>query len=168
MEYLKVGSIVNTFGIKGELKVDSLTDFPEVRYKADSVLYILFNGKYEKVTVKSYRVHKGFVLLLLKNLENINFVEKYKGSDVFVSKEDLHHLKEGQFYFFQLVDCEVVYNENVIGKVEDVDSGYQAILRIKTNDGKQLLIPYVDRFIKSVDIEEKKIFVDLIEGFLWK
>jgi len=167
MEYLKVGNIINTFGIRGELKIDSLTDFPQERFKAGKVLYILFNNRYEAVTVKSYRVHKGFVLLLLKDLENINFVEKYKGSDLYVSKNDLHKLKDGQYYFFQLVDCEVFYNDTLIGKVIDIDGGYQPVLRVKS-DGKEVLIPYVDRFIKNVDLETKKINVDLIEGMLWK
>lgn len=167
MEFLKVGNIINTFGIRGELKIDSYTDFPEERFKADKTLYILFNNQYVPVTVKSYRVHKGFVLLLLKNLENINFVEKYKGSDLFVSKNDLHQLKDGQFYFFQLVDCDVIHNEQSIGKVIDVEAGYQTVLRIKAGK-KEVLIPYVERFIKQVDIESKKIYVDLIEGMLWE
>ncbi len=165
MEYIRIGNIVNTFGIKGELKVQSQTDFVKQRFKAGNTLYILKDNKYVEMVVNTHRVHKGFVLVQFKDYEDINLVEKFKECDLFVSKESVHRLQKGQYYFFDLVGCEVYSEETLIGKVSEVLQGHQPVLRINAN-GKDVLVPFVESFIKDVDIKEKKIVVNLIEGML--
>lgn len=167
MEYIRVGNIVNTFGIKGELKVKSLSDFENDRFKKDQQLYIKYHNDYLAVIVNSYRVHKGFILVSFKGMLDINLVEKYKNCDIFISKDDIPLLSKGQYYFFQLKGCQVYHDNQFIGLVKSVESGYQTILRIQNKD-KEVLIPYVDSFIKSVDIDSNRIDVDVIEGMLWK
>ena len=98
---------------------------------------------------------------------DINLVEKYKNCDIFISKDDIPLLSKGQYYFFQLKGCQVYHDNQFIGLVKSVESGYQTILRIQNKD-KEVLIPYVDSFIKSVDIDSNRIDVDVIEGMLWK
>lgn len=165
MDYLKVGNIINTFGIKGELKVESLTDFEQERFQKDQTLFVEYQHQYVPVKVSSYRLHKGFVLLALTGLDNINLVEKYKGCCLYVAKKDLHPLKQGQYYFFQLMDCDVYHNGERIGQVTEVQAYYQVILRVQTQQ-KEVLIPFVDCFIQKVDLENKRIDVQLIEGML--
>jgi 16S rRNA processing protein RimM len=165
MHYLKVGTIVNTFGITGELKIDSCTDFPELRFAEDSKLFIKKENRYIEVHVASMREHHGFFLVRFKGLENINLVEIYKGCDLFVSEEDLQVLPKGHYYYFELEGCRVYQNDQMIGTVTSVDSGHQAILRIAT-DTKEVLVPYVPAFIKNVDVANKRIDVNLIKGFL--
>ena len=164
MEYIRVGNIVNTFGIKGELKVRSLTDFVEDRFSKGRELYIHKDNIYIPVIVKNCREHKGFLLVLFEGLEDINLVEKYKTCDILIKKDDIPVLTSGN-YFFDLKGCDVYYNDRCIGKVSTVDDGYQAVLRID-NGEKQILIPYVDAFIKNVNIDDKRIDVDVIEGML--
>jgi 16S rRNA processing protein RimM len=165
MEYIKIGSIINTFGIRGELKIKSYTDFPEMRFKVGQTIYIYYQDKYVPVVVKRMREHKGFILLTFEDLENINLVEKYKNCDLYIDLQHVHTLNQGEYYFFQLKGCDVYYNNSMIGKVQAVEEGYQTILRIKVKD-KEMLVPYVDRFVKGIDVEHKRIDVDIIEGML--
>ncbi len=165
MEFIKIGTIINTFGIKGELKIKSLTDFPEIRFKEKQLIYVYYKKDYLPFTIKRSRQHKGFILLTLLDNEDINLVEKYKNCDIFVDQEHIHSLNEGEYYYFQLRGCEVYYNNQSIGKVTSVEEGYQTVLRIKMPE-KELLLPYVKRFIKDIDVQEKRIDIDVIEGML--
>ena len=166
MEFVKIGIIVNTFGIRGELKIKQLTDFTEKRFKPDQQLYICREEKFEPVVVKSFRMHKSFALVLFHNLENINLVEKYKDCEIFIAKDEVHKLNKGEYYYFELKGCSVYSDNQFIGTVSGVDSGYQTILRVGDDQGRQVLIPYVDAFIKNVSIENKRIDVNVIEGML--
>ncbi|HQB32722.1 MAG TPA: ribosome maturation factor RimM, partial [Erysipelotrichaceae bacterium] len=120
---------------------------------------------FEPVVVKSYRTHKGFILISFFDKQDINLVEKYKGCDIFIKKDDVHTLSEGVYYFFELENCSVYYNNQKIGYVSAVEDGYQTILRIDM-ENKEVLIPFVDRFIKEVNVSDKRIDIDIIEGLL--
>ena len=164
MEKIKVGVIVNTHGIKGELKIKSFSDFNEKRFAKGSSLFIDDHGQDVEVKIKSYRDHNGIVLITLDGLEDINLVEKYRNCFVYVSKEQLHELEDDEVYFYELMNCEVFDEDNKrIGIVEDVfDTGANAVLRVN----KKTLIPYVSAFIKEVDIKNKKIIINCVEGLL--
>ena len=161
MDKLIVGHIVNTFGIKGELKVEIVTDFASERFKFGNKFYV----DNLCLKLKSVRYHKGFALLAFSDYEDINLVEQFKGKDLLISKDDIKPLDDG-YYFYQLVDLDVYDNDNLIGKVTDIES-YPAnnVLRVKTKD-KDVLIPYVPAFIKNVDLENKQISINVIEGLL--
>ena len=165
MEYIKVGHIVNTFGIRGELKVESLSDFTELRFRPDQELFIKKGNNYDSVIVRSVREHKGFLLVLFKGLENINLVEKYKDCDIYIHRRYIQALPIGEYYFFELNGCEVYHDNMKIGSVTEVEDGYQTVLRIATAD-KELLLPYVPAFVKNVDVANKRIDIDVIEGML--
>ena len=163
MEQVIIGTIVNTHGIKGELKVKVSTDFIEERFKKGNHLYIDFNGNKEEVVVKSYRIHKGHVLVTFNDLLDINLVEKYKGCQLLADK-DLDLLDDDEYYIGDLIGCEVYNRDEMIGKVKDVQLyDHHDILVV---EGKEkIMIPYVDAFVKEVDIEQGRIDVELIEGF---
>ena len=165
MEYVKIGKVVNTFGLKGELKIESMTDFVEERFRKGQQLYIDSKEGFKEVSVLRKREHKGFLLVTFKDLEDINLVEQFKGYFIYIAKDRIHELPAGQYYYFQLKGCSVYDQNNFIGTVENVEDGYQTILRIRTED-KEILVPYVDAFIKGVDVGNKRIDVNLIEGFL--
>ena len=166
MEYVKIGKILNTFGIKGELKVDAFSDFVEERFKKNSTIYI--GEDYLPFKVKSYRVHKGFLLLLLNDNEDINLVEKYKGLFLYKSKEDIKPLEDGQYYFSDLKDLDVYVEDKYIGKVLQVEEGVRNNnLRIlKESDGKQYLVPFLPVFIMNVDLKTKRIDIIYMEGLI--
>ncbi len=160
MNLLQVGKVVNTFGIKGELKILSDSDFIEDRFKVGNKLIINDN---EEVTITSFRMHKGNVLIRFNDLNDINEVEKYKNKDLFVNRDSLKPLDDG-YYLFQLEDLAVYEDNKEIGKVIEVLKPAQTVLRIKLAD-REIMIPFVDAFIESVDLDNKRINVTMIEGF---
>lgn len=163
MEYVLIGKIVNTFGIRGELKIDSYTDFEEERFKKGSMVY--FGDEHIPFKVKSYRSHKGFLLLLLEDNEDINLVERYKGQLIYKSRDDIAPLKDG-YYFSDLKGLYVYVNGRPKGKVIDVEEGIRNNnLRI-LYEGKEYLVPFLDPFIEKVDLEEKRIDIVEMEGLL--
>ena len=163
MEYVIIGQIVNTHGIRGELKIKSSTDFVEDRFEKGAHVFIDFNGKMVDMEVVSYRFHKGHILALFKNHQDINLVEKYKGCTLYAFKDE-ELLDDDEYYVGDLVGCEVYNNDKLLGKVSEVQLyDHHDILVVS---GKQkIMIPYVDAFVKDIDIDEKRIDVTLIEGF---
>ena len=166
MEYVVIGKILNTFGIKGELKADAYTDFVEERFKKDSTVYI--GEEHVPFVMRSYRMHKGFYLLSFKDVDDINLVEKYKGMLLYKAKSDIHKLKEGEYYFSDLKDLDVYVDDKKIGKVLQVEEGIAANnLRIlKDEDRKEYMVPFLPVFISHVDLDEKRIDVIQMEGLL--
>ncbi|MFR7590828.1 MAG: ribosome maturation factor RimM [Longibaculum sp.] len=163
MEKVIIGKIVNTHGIKGELKVQSSTDFIEERFQKGKHICIDDHGKMIDMVVLSYRFHKGLVLVTFQNYQDINLVEKYKGCLLYADKDE-SLLDEGEYYVGDLIGCEVYDRGELIGKVKDVQLyEHHDVLVV---EGKQnIMIPYVEAFVKEEDINQKRIDVELIEGF---
>lgn len=165
---IEIGKIINTHGIKGELKIISSTDFEEERFAVGNSVNIQFGKDLIPMEVASFRRHKGCLLVAFKDLMNINFVEKYKGCVISVDSDELQELDEDEVYFYQLIDCKVIDEENnELGMVvEIIETAAHDILRIRNDEGKEVLIPYVEAFIVDVAVDEKVITVHLIEGFV--
>jgi 16S rRNA processing protein RimM len=168
--WFNVGKIVNTHGIRGEVRVISRTDFPEQRYKKGNTLYI-FTEQSEKpiaVTVKSHRVHKSFDLLSFEGYDNINLVEKFKGAMLKVPESQLGELNEGEYYFHEIIGCTVVTEKGeVVGTVKEIlTPGANDVWVVKRNDGKEVLIPYIEDVVKAVDVDKKTITIRPMEGLL--
>lgn len=170
MDWLNVGKIVNTHGIRGEVRVISRTDFPEERYKVGSKLAI-FKKKSKTpihVTVASHRKHKNFDLLTFEGHSNINDVEQYRDSILKVSVEYLQPLPEGEYYHFEIIGCHVESTEGeAIGEITQVVlTGANDVWEVQDAKGKMHYIPYIDDVVKSVDIEQKKVVIEVMEGLL--
>ncbi len=163
MEYVIIGRIVNTHGIKGELKVKASTDFIEERLKKGQHVYIDDHGQLIAMKVQGYRFHKEHVLVSFQDHLDINMVEKYKGCLIYADK-DINLLDEGEYYIGDLIGCQVYNYGELIGTVRDVQLyDHHDVLVVV---GKQrILIPYVEAFVKKEDIDHKCIDVELIEGF---
>lgn len=169
MEYITIGKILNTFGIKGELKVYSSTDFPKLRYKKGNIIN-LFNEEtkvIEKHKIKKVRFEPDFIYLTLDQLEDINLVLKYKNNLIQIEKEKQHQLEEDVYYHHELIGCQVTFNGKVIGSVIGVTTNNaQDLLKIKKNDDSTFLYPFMMIFINRIDIENKVIDLNPIEGLL--
>lgn len=164
MEYITIAKILNTHGIKGELKVDVYTDFVEERFLKGSKLYI--GDEHIEVIVKSYRMHNGFMLLLLKDLEDINLVLKFKNEIVYKSNDDIKPSEDG-YFFRDLKDLDVYVEDKLVGKSMYCETGTSSdYLRVKTLDDKEVLVPFLDVFIKDVDLENKRIDIVKMEGLI--
>ena len=169
MEYISIGKIVNTHGIKGELKVESWSDFDEERYRKGNTVYICHQNRYLPFTAKACRFHKNHTLVTLEGIDSIDLAEQYKNDLICIDAEDRDELPEGEYYQDDLRDMTVCDEEgNVIGTVIDMEetSASQNRLRIETEEGKQVLVPFVPAFIKDVDFEEETITIHVMEGLL--
>lgn len=164
MEYILVGKILNTFGIKGELKVEVHTDFADERFNNGSIVYIGEDHK-EYVCLK-YRMHNEFLLLTLKDHEDINLIEHLKNRNIYIKDSDLKPLNNG-YYFKDLLNMEVYMDNKKAGTVISVEEGRaSSYIRVKKNDGKTSLVPVLDVYLEKVDIENKRIDLKHLEGLL--
>lgn len=160
MEYIYIGKIANTHGIKGELRIKSDFIYKDQVFKSGNNLYIGKN--YIKEHIVSYRPHKGFDMVKFKNYNDINEVLKYKGENAYYLKEDLI-LEDNQYLDEDLIGLEVIYNNSNLGIVSDViDAGSNNLL-LMINDK---YLPKNENFIEKVDLKNKKIYVKNIEGLL--
>ena len=169
-KWFNVGKIVNTHGVKGEVKVVSTTDFPEERYQKGNTLY-LFQNKGQnpiELVIKSHRNHKSFDLLTFEGFENINEVEKFKEGILKVQEDQLQELDEGEYYLHEIVGCKVVTTGGEdLGTVKEILSpGANDVWVVKGERGKEYLIPYIEDIVISVDIEEQLITIEPMEGLL--
>ena len=164
MEYVLIGKIVNTHGIKGELRIKSDFEFKEKVFTKGFNLYI---GKDKvKEVINTYRHHKEFEMVTFDEYNNINQVLKYLKENVYIIKEDLN-LKEDEYLEKDLIGFKVIEKDEVVGEVISIEktSPTNKIMEIKYK-GKRVLIPYHKDFILKLDLQNKKIEVKLIEGMI--
>lgn len=167
---MNVGKIVNTHGIKGEIKVLPHTDFPEIRFAKNTELLLVQEGGKAPmpITVESSRFHKNMYIVKLVGYDNINEVEKFKGSMLKVTQDEIVELPENEFYFHQIVGCAVVTDEGQdLGVITEIlTPGANDVWVVKSRDGKSILIPYIDDVVLDVNVNDKKVLVHLMEGLL--
>lgn len=169
--YIKVGKIVNTFGIKGELKVYSYTDFPKERFIKGKRLFLGPEASPNQlpIEVESAKPYKNMYLLKLKGKENINEVEKYKNMFLWIPKSEQGDLEEGEYYYHQIIGCKVITTDGTeLGIINDILSpGANDVWVVKPfNKGKDILIPYIKSVVLDVDTSNKIITINVIEGLL--
>ncbi|RAS79860.1 ribosome maturation factor RimM [Priestia endophytica] len=167
-KWLNVGKIVNTHGVRGEVRVISRTDFPEERYKVGNELYIFKDNEEIKVVVESHRQHKNFDLLTFEEYHNINQVEPFKNCLLKVPSSDLVELEEGEYYFHEIVGCEVYTEEgNLVGTIKEIlATGANDVWVVKASGRKDILIPYIEEVVADINVEEKKVIINEMEGLL--
>ena len=166
-DLLRVGVIANKHGIRGEVKVFPTTDEKE-RFK-DLKKVILDMGKEQKVLeIQSVRFFKNLVILKFKGIDNINDIEMYKGKDLLVTREDAVPLEEGEYFIADLLDLDVYSDEDEkIGVLYDVmQTGANDVYVVKTEEGKEILLPAIDECILDIDLEESRMTVHIMEGLL--
>lgn len=160
-EYIYVGKIVNTHGIKGEIRI--LSDFEKKDKVFVSGMPIYIGRKKEREIIKSYRHHKNFEMITMEGYSDINEVLRYKGLYVYIKKEDLR-LEEGEYLETDLIGLTVMVEDINKGTVSDIrDSGHNKFLVIQT-EKKEVFIPYQKEFIAKVDFENQAITVTPIKG----
>ncbi len=169
-KWFNVGKIVNTHGVRGEVRVISRTDFPDERYKKGKTLFLFKNEHEEPIplTVQAHRKHKNFDLLMFEGYENIGVVEGFKEGILKVSEEELGELTEGEFYFHEIIGCHVYTTSgDEIGSIKEIlTPGANDVWVIKAKQGKDILIPYIEQIVKDVNIDEKKVIIEPMEGLL--
>ena len=151
----EVGKYINTFGIKGEIKV-----YPYVEY-FDRLTYLYINNT--KYNIKKIRFKKNIAIIKLEDIDDINLIEQFKGEIVTIDETDIPEPEEGEYYTEDLIGMEVYTDEGMyLGKLDDVfNTGANDIYQV----GKHLL-PAIDEVVKEIDTDNNKIIVHIIEGLL--
>lgn len=168
-KWFNVGKVVNTHGIMGEVRVISTTDFADERFEVGAIVYLEHPNFKENLplTIASHRQHKNFELLTFENYPNMNDVLVFKGGILRITEDQLTELAEEEFYYHEIVGCDVATEEGEeLGKVKEIiATGANDVWVIqRTNGGKDLLIPYIEQVVKAVDLDKKKITIQLIDG----
>ena len=166
---LKVGKIVNTHSLKGEVKVISSTDFEEERFKKGSKLLITRgNQLIREVVVQSYRNHKNFLLVKFEGIDSVEEAEKLKNLQIKIDSDEVGELEENEFYFHQIIGCEVFdENDKNLGEIIGIlTPGANDVWVIKGEEGKEILIPYIEDVVKQIDITNKKVNIEVMEGLI--
>ncbi|MFN7250865.1 MAG: ribosome maturation factor RimM [Anaerobacillus sp.] len=168
-KWFNVGKVVNTHGVRGEVRVISTTDFADERFRVGATLYLEHKDFKDKIelTVASHRQHKNFDLLTFEKYPNINDVIVFKGGILQVPEEQLSELADEEYYYHEIIGCNVVTEEGEeLGKIKEIlATGAKDVWVVqRKNGGKDLLLPYIEQVIKGVDIDEKKVVIHLMEG----
>lgn len=151
----EIGKIVNTFGIKGEIKI-----YPYVDYIMDLKFFYVDDNKME---IEKCRTQKNLVIVKIKGIDDINVVEKLKGKIASVYEEDLPSLPEGTYYIKDLIGLDVITDDGrELGKLDDViQTGANDVYNVNG-----ILLPVIDEVVKKIDLENHKIVVHLIDGLI--
>ena len=159
MKLIKIGKIVNTHGIKGELRLLSKFPYKDKVFVKDMTIYI---NKDTKEVINSYRKHKNFDMITLKGYININEVLKYKGKNVYVDSDDIK-LDKDKYLDEEIIGLNVIYENNNKGVVTDIER-YDKTSLLVIKGEREYLIPYNDNMIDKIDINDKKIYIKNIKG----
>lgn len=160
MKLIKIGKIVNTHGIKGELRLLSKFPYKDKVFIKDMSIYI---NKENKEIINSYRKHKNFDMITLKGYTNINEVLKYKGKVVYVDSSDIK-LEKDTYLDEELIGLTAIYNNIDKGTIYNVERYEKTTLLVIKNKEKEYLIPYTEHMIDKIDINDKKIYIKDIKG----
>ncbi len=166
MDYFTVGKIVNTHGIKGEVKIyphtDDITEITE-----QPCLFVEYKGELKEYTVLSVREHKGMVLAKLEGIDDMTAAERLKGCAVRITRDMAKPCGEDEYFIKDLYGMEVVTEDGkILGELYDIlFTGANDVYIVRTG-GKDILIPAIKQCILNVDITAKKMTVKLLEGLM--
>lgn len=157
-----IGKIVNTFGIKGEIKVVIYTDNIK-QFEKGKIIYV---GN-EKMKIEKSRYQKGMMIIKLEGIDNMTQAENIRDKVISVERS-LEKLPEGTYYIADLINLDVYTDEGkLLGKVKDIyNTGANDIYVINTLENKEILLPAIKQVIKNIDLENKKITVHILKGLI--
>ncbi|MFV0249910.1 MAG: ribosome maturation factor RimM [Bacilli bacterium] len=160
MTYIFIGTIVNTHGIKGEVRISSDVEYKKLIFKSGMKIYI--GNNHEELIISKYRYHKIYDMVIFEDLNDINEVICFKGEKVFINKDD--------------IQIEGYFDEDYIGLLVHTDHLIGEVIKVLNNNGQKLLlikgknrnyyIPKVDDFINKIDLEKKCIYINEIPGLI--
>lgn len=166
-ELYHVGNIVNTHGIRGEVRVIVTTDFPEERFATGAKL-IIDTTPNTPVVVAASRKHKGFTLLRFEGMDNINDVERFKGHTLNVTEAEQQPLEDGSYYYRDLIGLHVIDQDGAeLGVVSEILSpGANDVWVIPRANKPDVLLPFLKSVVLDIDVAAKIAHVDVPEGLI--
>ncbi len=160
---LEIGKIVNTHGLRGDVKVMPWCDDPEIFHV---LAYVCIDEK--EFEIEKSRIHKNMVILKLEGIDRIEDAEQMRNKTLTVPREELGELPEGTYYICDLLGCTVETEDGrVLGKICDIiKTGSNDVYAVENEDKKQVLIPVIDEVVKKVDLDARHITVRLLKGLI--
>lgn len=166
-DFLQVGVITATHGIRGEVKVFPTTDDPE-RFLDLETVYLDTGREKKLLTISSVKFFKQFVILKFKEFVNINDVEPFRKKSLLVTRDQAVPLEEDEYFIADLIGLRVITDEDkVLGELTDVlETGANDVYQVTDENGKEILLPAIKDCILSVDLEKGEMKVHILEGLL--
>ncbi|CCY71683.1 ribosome maturation factor RimM [Clostridium sp. CAG:921] len=165
MNSILIGKIVNVHGIKGEVKIYTYTD--DIKNLSKLKKMYFDKNMQDEHKVLSSKIQNNMLIVKFEGIDDVDVANKLRDTDVYTKKEEIK--QKDTYYIEDLISCEVIKleDESLIGKVAYVFStGANDVLEIDLVDGKKVYFPMIKDVIKNVDIENKKIFVSVMEGLM--
>ena len=161
-EFLIVGRVLAPFGTRGEVKVQVETDFPD-RFTPGRAIYL--NGR--PVEIESSRAHRQHLLVKLAGIDTVEDAEKVRHHDLSIPRSELQPLDPDQYYAFQLMGLDVLTAEGeMLGEIVDIIvTGSNDVYVVQGKRG-EILIPAIEDVVKLVDLENRQMTIEAIEGLL--
>jgi 16S rRNA processing protein RimM len=165
--YLAIGRIVRAHGIRGELSVTVLTDYPE-RFEQTERVYIGSEHEADPYQVTGYRWHKANVLLSVAGVEDRNAAERLVGQFVQIPREEAMELPAGSYYLFQLIGLDVITEAGErLGVVREIiETGANDVYVVRDDAERDILLPAIPQVVLNVDLEQGQMLVHLLDGLV--
>jgi len=162
-----VAKIVRPRGLRGEVVADLLTDFPERFDGLEKVIALLPDAGREELTIENSWFQKNRIVFKFAGIDSIEAAATLRDAEICVPESEAVDLDEGEFFDWQLEGCDVeTLNGEHVGRVRDLMRTGGTENLVVENDGREYLIPFAESICREVDVEEKRIVVDLPEGLL--
>ncbi|MBR3152171.1 MAG: 16S rRNA processing protein RimM [Clostridia bacterium] len=164
-DFFEIGQVVNTVGLKGEIKINPFTEDFE-QFDKGKKITLKFKSKQEtEYEIENVRFHKNQVILKLKTVDNIDDAEGLRNSYIIVNRESKEPLEENNYYIVDLIGLKVYEDDKLLGELIEVfPTGSNDVYVVRSEDGKQLLLPAIKEVIKEVNLENGTMKVELMEG----
>lgn len=166
-DYFDIGEIINTHGIKGEVRAKSLTDFAEERFEAGQDVFLAKDDlPLQSLTITRYRRHKKFHLLTFEGYDNINQVLDFIGARLQIAEEDLQDLDQESFYVHEIIGLDIVDEEGrELGRVKEVQSSAANDIWVVDRPGKKdLYLPFIKSVVLDINLPDRQARVHVLEG----
>lgn len=161
MNYIYIGDIVNTHGIKGEVRILSDFKYKDQVFKKDFIVYI---GKHkEPLTLTHHRVHKNYDMVTFEGLDDINEVLGYKGEKVYINREDV---QIDGYFDEDYIGLDIYANNQNIGTVVYLLKSKAHDILVIDRDGNKNMVPNIPEFVKKVDLENHRIEIEEMKGLI--
>ncbi len=166
-DYLRVGVITTTHGIKGEVKVFPTTDDIE-RFKDLKQVYLDTGKEYLPLELEGVKFFKQLAILKFKGMDHINDIEKYRGKDLLIRRDQAVKLNEDEYFIYDLISSEVMTDEGArLGVLSEIlKTKANDVYVVRTEEGKEVLLPAIKECILDIDTDQKKIIVHVMKGLL--
>ena len=166
-EFLEIGQIVSTNGLKGFVNVNPFTDDPK-KFEKYEIVLVEKKKEIKEFHIEHVRYHKNQVVLKFKEINSIEEAEKLKNAYIRIDRKNAEELEDDCYYVVDLIGLNVYdEKENLLGQLIDVfQTGSNDVYVVKNEQGKEILLPAIADVIKVIDIKQNKMKVHLVEGLL--